>query len=42
MSQSFQSLDATPLAPQPDEVRSIFAPLGLGGDFWNPQSDSLG
>ncbi len=28
--------------PQPDEMRSIFAGLGLGGDFWNPQSDSFG
>ncbi len=27
--------------PQPDEMRSIFAGLGLGGDFWNPQSDSF-
>jgi hypothetical protein len=23
--------------PQPDEVRSIFAAVGLGGDFWGPQ-----
>jgi hypothetical protein len=28
--------------PQPDEMRSIFASLGLGGDFWDPQSDSFG
>src|SRR5205814_8838979 len=28
--------------PQPDEMRSIFAGLGLGGDFWDPQSHSLG
>jgi hypothetical protein len=28
--------------PQPDEMRSIFATLGLGGDFWDPQSDTLG
>ena len=28
--------------PQPDEMRSIFAGLGLGGDFWDPQSDSFG
>ena len=27
--------------PQPDEMRSIFARLGLGGDFWDPQSDSF-
>jgi hypothetical protein len=28
--------------PQPDEMPSIFARLGLGGDFWDPQSDSFG
>ena len=28
--------------PQPDEMRSIFAGLGLGGDFWDPQSVSFG
>jgi hypothetical protein len=28
--------------PQPDEMRSIFASLGLEGDFWDPQSDSFG
>jgi hypothetical protein len=28
--------------PQPDEMRSIFASLGLGSDFWNPQFDSFG
>ena len=28
--------------PQPDEMRSIFAGLGLGGDFWDPQSDPFG
>jgi hypothetical protein len=28
--------------PQPDEMRSIFADLGLGGEFWDPQSDSFG
>jgi hypothetical protein len=28
--------------PQPDEMRSIFARLGLGGDFWDPQSDGFG
>ena len=25
--------------PQPDEMRKIFAGLGLKGDFWDPQSD---
>jgi hypothetical protein len=28
--------------PQPNEMRSIFASLGLGGDFWDPQSDTFG
>jgi hypothetical protein len=28
--------------PQPDEMRSIFAALGLGGEFWDPQSDRFG
>jgi len=28
--------------PQPDEMRKIFAGLGLGGDFWDPRSDSFG
>jgi hypothetical protein len=28
--------------PQPDEMRLIFAGLGLGDDFWDPQSDSFG
>jgi hypothetical protein len=28
--------------PQPDEMRQIFANIGLTGDFWNPQSDSFG
>ena len=28
--------------PQPDEMRSIFAGLGLDGDFWDPQSDGFG
>jgi hypothetical protein len=27
--------------PQPDEMRSIFAGLGLAGDFWDPQSDTF-
>ena len=25
--------------PQPDEMRTIFASLGLEGDFWDPRSD---
>jgi hypothetical protein len=28
--------------PQPDEMRFIFANLGLEGDFLDPQSDSFG
>jgi hypothetical protein len=28
--------------PQPDEMRSIFAGLGLEGDFWDPKADSFG
>jgi hypothetical protein len=28
--------------PPPDEMRAIFARLGLEGDFWDPQSDSFG
>ncbi len=25
--------------PRPDEMRAIFAGLGLEGDFWDPTSD---
>jgi hypothetical protein len=28
--------------PQPHEMRQIFAGMGLGGDFWDPSSDSFG
>lgn len=28
--------------PQADEMREIFAGLGLEGDFWDPRSDSFG
>ncbi len=27
--------------PQPEQMRSIFARLGLGGDFGDPQSDTF-
>ena len=27
--------------PQPVEMRAIFANLGLGGEFWDPQADSF-
>ena len=28
--------------PQPDEMRAIFAGLGLEGDFWDPRADTFG
>jgi hypothetical protein len=28
--------------PKPEEIRQIFASLGLGGDFWDPLSDVFG
>jgi hypothetical protein len=28
--------------PQPEEMRRIFAGLGLRGDFWDPESDRFG
>jgi len=28
--------------PQPDEMRGIFAGIGLEGPFWDPQSDQFG
>ncbi len=28
--------------PKPDEMRGIFAGLGLEGDFWDPRSDRFG
>ncbi|HMT81823.1 MAG TPA: hypothetical protein PKD66_15755 [Azonexus sp.] len=28
--------------PKSDEIRHIFAGLGLDDDFWDPQSDSFG
>ncbi len=27
--------------PQPEEMRGIFAGLGLEGEFWDPSSDSF-
>ena len=35
-------LQADSRRPQPDEMRQIFADLGLEGDFWDPRSDSFG
>ena len=28
--------------PRPEEMRGIFAGLGLTGDFWDPRSDTFG
>jgi len=28
--------------PKPEEMRGIFAGLGLEGDFWDPTSDQFG
>ena len=28
--------------PQPDEMRQIFANIGLQGDFWDPRADTFG
>jgi len=28
--------------PKPDEMRKIFASIGLQGDFWDPQFDNFG
>jgi hypothetical protein len=28
--------------PQPDEMRQIFANIGLAGDFWDPRADRFG
>ena len=27
--------------PRPDEIRGIFAAIGLQGDFWDPKADSF-
>lgn len=34
-------LQANSRRPQPDEIRAIFASLGLEGDFWDPRADSF-
>lgn len=43
MAQAWYSsrLERNSRRPQPDEMRNIFARLGLIGDFWDPQSDSF-
>ena len=35
-------LQAQSRRPKPEEMRGIFAGLGLAGDFWDPTSDSFG
>jgi hypothetical protein len=35
-------LQAQSRRPKPDEMRKIFAGLGLEGDFWDPTSDRFG
>jgi hypothetical protein len=34
-------LQPTSRRPQPDEMREIFARLGLSGPFWDPQADQF-
>lgn len=35
-------LEASSRRPQPEEMRQIFADIGLEGDFWDPRADSFG
>jgi hypothetical protein len=35
-------LDPGARRPQPDEIRRIFARIGLEGPFWDPESDAFG
>ena len=35
-------LQADSRRPQPEEMRQIFADIGLEGDFWDPRADSFG
>ena len=35
-------LKADSRRPQPDEIRKIFAGIGLQDDFWDPRSDHFG
>ncbi|HEU4994085.1 MAG TPA: hypothetical protein VFT29_04670 [Gemmatimonadaceae bacterium] len=37
----FAETGQRPRRPQPDEMRAIFAGLGLTGDVWDPQSDTF-
>ena len=35
-------LEPTSRRPQPEEMRRIFAGVGLTGPFWDPQADRFG
>ena len=35
-------LEADSRRPQADEMRGIFAGIGLDDDFWDPKSDQFG
>jgi len=35
-------LEADARRPQPDEIRGIFAAIGLDDPFWDPRSDVFG
>jgi len=35
-------LDPDARRPQPEEIRRIFAGIGLEGPFWDPESDAFG
>jgi len=35
-------LEASSRRPKPEEMLTIFAGIGLTGDFWDPQSDRFG
>jgi hypothetical protein len=35
-------LEPSARRPQPDEIRGIFAAIGLDDDFWDPRSDRFG
>ena len=35
-------LDPDARRPRPDEIRAIFAGLGLTDPFWDPQADAFG
>ena len=35
-------LEADARRPKPEEMRSIFASIGLDDDFWDPKSDRFG